>query len=133
MYFPIETRLDVQAHFSGKIWCYVAVVPKDGPDTCNGMLGVAVANEQGYYPLKMTYTEKYDDAADKARDLNRDELELTNEQITRIELSTMGGQRFEPTTADNKRGDVCGCGGLCDSTGPCPMANNHGRPERKPI
>lgn len=82
----------------GKIWAFVAVVGEHTP----ARLGVAIANEPGYYPIPEHWCHgDYDDISAHADELNRAEgLDL--HISTLIVASTMGGRRkFEwPITDD---------------------------------
>lgn len=72
-----ELKADVAQAFKGKVYALVPVTSRHG-----AMIGVAVANEQGYSPLYATDGLMYTDAANK-------ELGLGIEQAARIVASTM--------------------------------------------
>lgn len=86
--------------FAGKTIAFVPVMhDHESPDgKTRAALGVAVANENGFCPIPQFYfaADKYDDAETKADALNRDTLKIDAETAVRIQISTMGGQRFIP-------------------------------------
>jgi hypothetical protein len=75
--------------------CFVAVHHGHEGDEGPG-LGIAVANQQGFRPVPKFYyaAETHDEAEERADQLNRDVLNLTDETAMLIQTSTMGGQRF---------------------------------------
>lgn len=60
-------------------------------------LGVAVANERGYYPIPHFYysADTYDEASARA-DVINEAWELSSETVAAITASTMGGKFYQP-------------------------------------
>jgi hypothetical protein len=84
----------------GKI-AFVAIMPDEPFPGIQGALGVAVANERGYFPVPLGWARyaTYDAAADHADRLNTQVLGLTTADAFRIIASTMGGMRYTPEAA----------------------------------
>lgn len=80
-------------HYKGKEFCFVAVIPKTGSAMFSGGLGVAVANETGYFPIVGSETKTHDEAVVEARKLN-EEIGLDLDTACRIEASSMFGVYF---------------------------------------
>ncbi len=76
--------------FRGKAYAFIPVVAVDGPGF---ELGIAVANEPGYSPIKGKSFPDWDTASEWADGLNQ-HLGLTADQTWAIVCSTMGGRPF---------------------------------------
>lgn len=81
---------DFFATLQGKVWAFVPVIGKDFP----AQLGIAVANESGYYPIPehWTHADSWDEMNHHADELNRAEG-LSDDAAARIVCSTMGGRK----------------------------------------
>jgi hypothetical protein len=79
----------VAGAFHGKTYCFVAIWGNGGHH-----LGVAVANEQGYNPIVGKTFADRKEADEWARQLNA-HIGRSDEEATRIVISTMGGKRYE--------------------------------------
>lgn len=79
---------------------FVAIMPDEACAEIQGALGVAVANERGYFPVPLGWARyaTYEAAADHAEHLNR-HLGLDAETAFQIIASTMGGRRYTPKAA----------------------------------
>lgn len=79
---------------------FVAVMPDENLPGIQGALGVAVANERGYFPVPLGWARyaTRDAAAEHAEHLNR-HLGLGDEAAWQIIASTMGGRRYTPEAA----------------------------------
>lgn len=75
----------------GKVWAFIATMSPIHKDRYG--LGVAIANEPGYYPIPLTWanSDSWDSMSDHATELNRD-MGLTAINEARIICSTMGGK-----------------------------------------
>lgn len=80
---------------------FVAVLPQDRLPRINGALGVAIANETGYMPVPLAWVRfaSFSDAEVEADRLNT-LVGLDDETAMRIVFSTMGGQRYYATQAE---------------------------------
>lgn len=86
-----EAGIDEIVH--GKVWAFVPVFAAPAitrATSANVLLGVAIANEAGYYPVPWAWchADDYGEMADHADELNRAQG-LTDEEAARIALSTM--------------------------------------------
>ncbi len=63
----IDVQVDIVRKFAGKLWAYAPVIQPNGMG-----LGVAVANEPGYYPVPLYHfnVDNYDEAVAEADRLN---------------------------------------------------------------
>jgi hypothetical protein len=73
--------------FRGKAYVFVATFHEG---EC--ILGVAVANEQGFHPIVGKVFESYDTAKQWAHELN-EHIGRSNDEVLDIVTSTMGGAR----------------------------------------
>jgi hypothetical protein len=73
----------------GKLWAFTAVMAKDKGDA-PFLLGVAIANEPGYYPISSfwAHSDSYEEMSAHADELNRAEG-LEDKTAMRIVCSTM--------------------------------------------
>lgn len=80
---------------------FVATSPDEALPGIQGAIGVAVANERGYFPVPLGWARyaTYDSAADHADYLNEKVLGLTVDDAFAIIASTMGGKRYTPEAA----------------------------------
>lgn len=84
----------VAGAFTGKAYAYVSVYGDEG-----WTLGIAVANEEGYSPIKGFPLKDHQEAKTTAQGMN-DHLGLVSHRIADIIASTMRGYRFPK---------LCGC------------------------
>lgn len=79
-------ELDLADKLGTKAYAFTPVV-REG---CIG-LGIAVANEPGYLPVPLLFcnAERYDEMAEHAEQLNRDELGLDDNAAAKIVCSSM--------------------------------------------
>lgn len=79
----------------GPPFAFVAVLPDASVDGIQGALGIAVANEPGFYmvPLGWARFASMDAAQAGAEEANA-ELGVSDDTAFRIVASTMGGKRF---------------------------------------
>lgn len=64
----LESKLDVAEKFAGKLYCFVNVCSEHGE---GGALGVAVANESGYWPIPVFFANgTYSEMEEHADELN---------------------------------------------------------------
>jgi len=75
---------------------FVAVMPQEPLQGYQGALGVAVANERGYFPVPLGWARytSFEGAPDHAEYLNEEVLKLTDMESFKIIASTMGGLRY---------------------------------------
>jgi len=78
----------VAGMYSGKTYCFVAVVAKGG-----WQLGVAAANERGYTPIRGKTFDNEKEARAWAQGLN-EHIGHTDDEAVRIVVSTMGGKAY---------------------------------------
>ena len=86
MELSIEHINDIIEHYNGKIWAFVPIAIGE----CS--LGVAIANEPGYYPIPRYQEPNYNKACEYAQKLNYEHLGLTDIQALDIQASTMRGK-----------------------------------------
>lgn len=72
-------------------WCFVAVMGEH----CGARLGIAIANEQGYWPIPEYWAnaDTLPELQAHADELNKAEG-LTLQDAMLIQVSTMGGRRY---------------------------------------
>lgn len=75
---------------AGKVWAFVGVM---SPGPLDGFgLGIAIANEAGYYPIPFSWShfDTFDEASQHAEELNAAEG-LSLDQAAKIVFSSMRG------------------------------------------
>lgn len=92
----------IEAQERGPIALVVVCPPER--DTMPGQaaaLGVAVANERGYFPVPAGWAHyaTWDEAEADADRINREVLQLSTDAAFQIIASTMGGRRYTPEAA----------------------------------
>ena len=100
MNFPLTDRRaeSYQIAMKDRPFAFVAVLPSEPMEGVQGALGLAIANERGYMPVPLGWAryERFS-AAQKHVDHLNDFIGRTDDQATFIQISTMGGVRYEPT------------------------------------
>ena len=96
-----RVRAYVSALADRPAFAFVAVISEDPtPDHAFGV-GIAVANEGGYFPVPTGWAAfaTMDAAGEAAERANREWLELDSDAELGIVASTMGGRRYYPDAA----------------------------------
>ncbi len=87
------------AAMRGRAFAFVAVLPSEPVEglQIQGALGLAIANDRGFMPVPLgwAYYETFTAAQDHAEHLNK-HIGLIDDQASMIQISTMGGIRYEP-------------------------------------